>query len=934
MQLVNILRFTFLALLLSVSHAFAVFTFSHTQSLTVSADSTPGPQAMALVDVNKDSRADILVTDPLDDQVWVFLNDRNGGFPSTPTFTTGTGTGPIAVATGDFNGDGQLDLVTVNADADPPSVTVLLGHNDGTFDQPRDFDVDSSPVGVAVGDFDNDGFTDLAVLSDSTIHLLKGHNDGTFTDFPTASISTGRGSNTSGGVMILSGLINNTDAFPDLVVASYDSGTVSVLLGNVDGTFKAPVVTRASDLPMAIAIADLNGDASKDIAVVLERAGIDTSENVQLLFGNGDGTFNSNTTTTTAQDTDTAIAVADFDNDGQTDMVVTNEGVGLGETMLCNQNGVCFDSGPHANLPESGFQQQIPFSVGPAAAVQAGNMNADALPDLILLSADGNGSSIDVVINTTGQAAESPTPTTPVGSTPTPGATSTPTPILPTATPTVTLTPIPTATPTPIPTAPYGLCNTTPGATPAQGNIEAVALGDFNNDGTPDIASADTSGNRVIVSFPDLSTTGATACDVLGLNRKTPPVSLTVTAPVALAAKDLTCDNCNSKLDLAVVGSQGLTVFFGDGHGGFPNRVDLTAHTGPSALAVADFNGDNKPDIIVANAGSNDVSIFLGNGQGGFSSPCELPVQISPALVLAGDLNHDGLQDFAVASQQDNVLVAFLQNAGAPTPSTGASCPSFTSVKVANLANQPRAMTLGNFESGNVIPDFAVALSSGSVQVVLGSLAPSGAITYRNLSPTLTLPGNTPQPAAIAVADVYGDGRTDLIVADRANGAIDIFVSTGSATFKPLIPFAVGANPIALAVANIDGDPVADVVTGNTDGSISVLLTSRPPATPTPLPTDTPTVTATPTETAISTDTPTPTPTPTPTATPTGTRIPTSTRSPSPLPTGTLKPGTIALNGSCALDPSTRADDWTWLTLSLIVTGGLAWRRIARDFTR
>jgi hypothetical protein len=919
MRLNSILTITFLAVVLSVSRASAVFTFSRPQSLSVNADTTPGPQAMALVDVNKDNRADILVTDSTDDQVWVFLNDGNGGFPSTPTFTSGTGAGPIAVATGDFNNDGQLDLVTVNGSAD--TVTVQLGHSNGTFDQPRDFDVDSSPVGVAVGDFDNDGVTDLAVLSDSTIHLLKGHNDGTFTDFPTASIPTGRGSNTSGGVMILSGLIN-TDAFPDLVVASHDSGNVSVLLGKGDGTFQAPVVTRVSDLPMAIAIADLNGDAFKDLAVVLERTGVDSAFNVQLLFGNGDGTFASDTTVTTAQDTNTAIAVADFDGDGQTDMAVANEGAGLGVTMLCNGNGVCLDQGLHPNPVESGFQQQQAISVGPAAAVQAGNMNADALPDIIMLSTDG--ASIDVVINTTGQVAQSPTPT-PGGNTPTPGATLTPPPIVPTPTPTVTPTPIPTATPTPIPTAPYSVCNT-----PVGGRPVAVSIGNFYHDGNPAIAVADNQGNRVVLLRSQINIGASDACGVLGLKSGT--VLQNIAAPVALTTEDFDHDG---KLDLAVVGSAGLSIFFGDGNGGFQigSTSPMPAGVNPQALAVADFNRDGLLDIIVADAGSNNVSIFYGAAQRSFQSPCAVPVGRRTSMVTTRDLDGDGHQDFAVASQQTNDLVAFLQVAATPTSST---CPvTFTNLNAINLLRQPQALVSDNFGLNGSIPGFAAVMPSspgataGTVQVFLGSTGLSG-ISSQLPVPVPEGSAKSAIPSAVATGDVNGDHLRDLIVADKNNNDVVIFLEKSDGSFPvTLNPFPIdGQEPVGMAVGDIDRDGVPDIVTANQgDGSVSILVSSRPPPTPTPLPTGTPTLTGTPTETFTPTPTATSTPTATPTATPTGTRIQTATRSPSPVPTATQKKGTIALNGSCALDPSAPSRDWSWSVLSIAVAGGLVWRR-------
>lgn len=952
MRLAVVLRviLSSLALVFAVRSAEAVISFQAGTPIDLS-DDPPGDgiQAIAVADLNHDNRADLIVVQPDTGDVSVFLNSGSGSF-NAPTVLPST-LPPVAVTTGDFNNDGNVDMAVVNYD---DSVTIYLGNGTGNFSGPGNnypgCGDDVGAVGVVAAYLDADSYEDLAVLCDSTVYLLRSVGDGTFSPFSTPSLDT-RG---SGNFAIAAGRINNAhNGYVDLAISSAFTDSVSVFFGNNDGTFQSPFVIQSGlSNPQGLAIGefDQGNDSIPDIAVI---SGPTDQPNVLILVqqpGGGAFTVNNTASQSTLEPGAVAIEAVDLDQDGLMDLVAGSNGDG-GEIQLycqepttCEQGGacsaLCYQSPlvyTHPNQVKANFQIQVPLvaSTGsldvPVNAVKSGDLNGDGRPDLVAVEAGTN--TIRILLNTTSQVQPTTPPTSGSG---TPQPTATPTPTVPTPTPTVTSTLVPTATPTPIPTAPYGLCRTTLGVPPAQGNIEAAAIGDFNNDGKPDIAVADTNGNRVIVSLRQPSPSpGPTACDVLGLT--TNPVSLTVTAPVALAAEDF---NRDGNLDLAVVGSQGLTVFFGDGSGGFPSRVDLTAHTGPSALAVADFNHDSWMDLVVANAGgSNDVSIFLNNGHGGFDAACDLPVQISPALVLAGDLNRDGLQDFAVASRQENVLVAFLQNAppsptpGTPTPSTGVACPSFTSVKVANLTDQPQAMTLGNFESGNVIPDFAVALSGG-VQVVLGSLTTSGGITYRSLSPTLVLPGNTPQPAAIAVADVYGDGRTDLIVADKANGAIDIFVSTGSATFKPLIPFDVGANPIALAVADIDRDGVADVVTGNTDGSISVLLTSRPPPTPTPLSTDTPTVTGTPTPMPSSTATPTPTPSSTATPTATGTRLPTSTPVPSPVPTNTMKPGTLALQGSCAVDPAASPYDWTWLALSIIVTGGLAWRRIARGLTR
>jgi hypothetical protein len=188
-------------------------------------------------------------------------------------------------------------------------------------------------------------------------------------------------------------------------------------------------------------------------------------------------------------------------------------------------------------------------------------------------------------------------------------------------------------------------------------------------------------------------------------------------------------------------------------------------------------------------------------------------------------------------------------------------------------------------------------------------------------------------PAAIGSGDVNRDGRLDLVVADRANDDVALFYGTGAGTFgTPLLVGVDGVTPVGLAVGDIDGDDRADTVTANEgDGSVSFLVTSRPPATPTPVPTATltRTPTATPTGTATRTPTATNTATPTPSQSPTRTRRPTDTPTAKPAPT--YKPGTVQLSGGgCAITGPDRTSGTATLLLALVGVAAALRRALLR----
>lgn len=205
--------------------------FNEVSPVTVSAL----PEEAVLADVNSDFILDLIVAGGGDDNVSVLFGEGAGAFEAKVDY--GTGDFPVGVKIGDFNGDGFFDIAVANAESD--SVSILLNNDDGTFADKTDFAVGDTPNQIALGDFDGDEDLDLAVTNrgtisnGTTVSVLLGDGDGTFADQVTYTVGTGANHITTADF--------NEDGNLDLAVSNRgsngDGTTFSVLIGNGDGTF-------------------------------------------------------------------------------------------------------------------------------------------------------------------------------------------------------------------------------------------------------------------------------------------------------------------------------------------------------------------------------------------------------------------------------------------------------------------------------------------------------------------------------------------------------------------------------------------------------------------------------------------------------------------------------------------------------------------------
>ena len=217
----------------------------------------------AVADFNGDGKADLAVTNFNGSTVSILLGNGTGGFTAATGSPITVGTFPEGIVTGDFNGDGKADLAVATISSN--SVSILLGNGDGTFRTPTTVGI--SPLQVVVADLNG---ADLAVTNQgsNTVSVLLGNGMGGFTVAPGSPVAAG-----SGPFGIATADVNG-DGHADLAVTNLNSNSVSVLLGNGDGTFVAdpgsPITV--GNLPIGIATGDFNGDSKPDLAVTKQNS--------------------------------------------------------------------------------------------------------------------------------------------------------------------------------------------------------------------------------------------------------------------------------------------------------------------------------------------------------------------------------------------------------------------------------------------------------------------------------------------------------------------------------------------------------------------------------------------------------------------------------------------------------------------------------------
>lgn len=375
-------------------------------------------------------------------------------------------------------------------------------------------------------------------------------------------------------------------------------------------------------------------------------------------------------------------------------------------------------------------------------------------------------------------------------------------------------------------TAPTATVNVLSNSSFSFGGIPtAVVAGDFNGDGILDLAIANQSTGSVSILLGNTNGTLYTG--------NTYPVGR---GPAGIASGDF---NGDGKVDLVVANAQDetLTILLGNGDGTFTVNPSTPA-TGayPASIVAADFNGDGKLDLAVVNmCGSNPVlcypgaapqgpfslTILLGNGDGTFTpSPTPPTVGNQPSYMTSGDFNGDGLIDLAVSDMGANTVTVLMGNGdGTFTPTTNPP----------STGNEPQGIVAADFNGDGALDLAVVNQIDGTVSILINqncaSVSALNCTFATSKAPTRV--GNG--PIALATADMNGDSILDLVVANSADNTISVLLGNGSGGFTAVTPqnpqnFATPPRPDSLALADVNGDGRVDVVAFG--GGYSVILQS------------------------------------------------------------------------------------------------------------
>ena len=320
----------------------------------------------------------------------------------------------------------------------------------------------------------------------------------------------------------------------------------------------------------------------------------------------------------------------------------------------------------------------------------------------------------------------------------------------------------------------------------------SIATGDFNHDGLPDLAAANSGGNTVGILLGNGDGTFQTQATYAVGN-----------GAFVVASGDFDGDG---NLDLAVANFSDNTVsiLLGNANGTFQAKKIYATGAAPDAIAIGDFNGDGIQDVAIANENGNTISILLGNGDGTFQAQMTYATGNEPASMAVGDFNGNGILDLAVANNTDGTVSIFLGNGNGSFAAQVAYAVGKNPISViASEIGSTYVAGNGSLILGNGNLDLVVAnLSDNTISLLLGN----GDGTFQS---QLTIPSGTGGgPYAVVAANFGGLGTDDLAVVNSSSNTVRILSNSGSGAFKSQNQFLTGAGPIsaAAAMADFNGD--------------------------------------------------------------------------------------------------------------------------------
>ncbi|CAF1344331.1 unnamed protein product [Rotaria sordida] len=684
------------------------------------------PQFLSVGYFDKNNYPDVVVVDSENDQIHVLLGCENSTFCTLTTYDLINGSSPMMVAIADFDNDNQSDIAIANYGTNYITVAIRYFIEPSIRQATYFVGRDSRPSAVVIHDFNNDGKLDLAIdnFNDNYILILNGDNNGTFVRG--GEYSTGIGS--SPQYQCLADL--NNDNRMDIIIANLGSDCVGVLLGQDNGTF-TNIVTYSTGIgsgPWFVAVGDLNNDNHPDIV----SANINTN-NIGVLIGFGNGSFADVVLYFTGTNSNPiSITVGDVNNDNQLDIVVSLSNANSIAVFLGNGTGIF---GMFATYSTGKFS-------GPFVVVLA-DFNRDNNLDIAVANPNtgnvgvflgvGNGTFMKQVTFSTGSGS-----------------------------------------------LPY-----------------FITVADFNHDNYADIAVTNTGSNEVLIFTGNGN-------GHFELARRYPTGS--GSGPYGIAVADLK----NDKQLMIVVtywGNGYVAVLTEYNAAEFVNRTAYLTGSAPHpySLAVGNFNNDNRPDIVVANSDTNDLIIYFASENGSFNAQTILPIGIDsyPQYVITGDINTDKQLDIITVNSKSNTINIIMGDGNG----------NFSDqIKYSTGPNShPYGIAMSDFNNDGRV-DFVIANEgTDSIGVLFGFHYAS----FQN--PTTYSNDNNQRPMAIIVNDFNNDNYIDIATVFSLTDNLAVLLGYGNASFGPMITYSTGidSTPYMLAANDFNNDGQMDIVVAN-----------------------------------------------------------------------------------------------------------------------